>query len=472
MPVNDRDAVWAQHDRERKLVADLFNGRETAKAHVRGMPGWDAPTLKGIQDGAYFLPMVARTVETYGGLVFMKAPMRTLPSGLEPFLDDVTQSGQEMDRFAEQALDGVMLTGSVMVLVDFPSSDERLTVAQAEARGLRPVLRLYDANAILSARPTLKGASRRVTHIRLIETVEVADSTDADGFRLKSVDQVRVLEIIDGAYQQRVWQAVGGKWTVVETVTPRMGNAPLTEIPAFFCNTRDGEAIPAKPPMTDLAEVSVAHLQNSAQYEWTMNWLGSPMLVITGHTPAEGEVVAVGSSQGLVLPDPAAKVAIVTAPADMAGALAKAMDDKRRDAAALGARMLMETPRAAIAAETARIERAGETSVVGAMANAVSQCLTNAMAFMAKWAGVGGEVQYWLSTDYMATGMDPQELDALMRAWMGGGISKRDLFAKLQAGEVVDPAKTFDDHEEDLAEEGTALGDVTEPEPEAEGRAV
>ena len=69
MDVNDADVAWTGHLAARKKVADLNGGRETALAHVRKMPGHDAPTETAFRGGAYFLPMVSRTREAFGGLV-------------------------------------------------------------------------------------------------------------------------------------------------------------------------------------------------------------------------------------------------------------------------------------------------------------------------------------------------------------------------------------------------------------------
>lgn len=467
MAVNDFDLQWGRYAAERERVAKVFAGRAEAIGLIRGLPGWDADTLSSIQAGAYFLPMVARTVETFGGLVFLKPPSRTFPEGMERYTDDVTMTGQELDRFAEAAFDGVLLTGAVAVLVDYPKAPAGLSKDEAERQGYRPVLRLYDANTVLSTR-------RRV---RLVEEYE---EDGADEFTETIHQQVRVLDLDDaGFYRQRVFREVGGQWVQVELIEPMMAGARLREIPIFFSNPRDNEARPEKPPMADLADINIAHLNNSAQAEWAYAWLGAPMLFGAGITLAEGETVQMGSSQALITAQADAKLEIVQAGPDAVGALKTAMDDKRRDAAALGARMLIEAPRAAIAAETARIERAGEVSVVGAIANAVSQCLTNALRFMAKWAGLpeavpvvsqSGEpvldrdgkpqtrpIWYWLNTDLMPTRMDPQELTALLDAWTRGALSKRELFARFQEAEVVDPSKSFEDHEEELASEQTDL---------------
>ena len=152
--------------------------------------------------------------------------------------------------------------------------------------------------------------------------------------------------------------------------------------------------------------------------------------------------------------------------------LREAMDAKRRDAAVMGARMLLESGRQAIAAETARIERAGETSVVSGIANALSDCLTKALTFMAEWAQIGGDVEYWLNTDLNPAGLSPQELTALVGAWLNGAITKQELFAKLQQAEIVDPAKSFEDHEEEIAGEASTRDDAsTHDEDEIKGEA-
>lgn len=475
MAVDDADAVWGRYKLERDRVAKVFAGRDEAISLIRGMPGWDDDTLKCIREGAYFLPMLARTVETFGGLVFLKSPMRTFPDGMDAYTDDVTQSGQEIDRFAEASFDGVLLTGAIGVLVDFPEAPEGLSRAEAEKRGHRPVLRLYDATSILEAQLTEVDGALRLTRVRVKEDYEVPG---ADEFAVETKPQVRVLDLDEnGVYRQRVFRQETGAWVAEDPIYPRMNGAPMTEIPMFFSNSRDNEPRPEKPPMLDIADINVAHLNNSAQYEWALAWLGAPILFGAGIDLSEGETIQMGASAAVVTPNDKAKLEIVQADAAKFSGLKTAMDDKRRDAAALGARMLMESPRAAVAAETARIERAGETSVVGAIANAVSQCLTNALRFLAKWAGLPETVRsnkgtdqpilYWLNTDLIPTRMSPQELTALLDAWERGALSKQELYARFQEAEVVDPAKSFEDHEEELASE--QVGDTEEDELAAMG---
>jgi len=460
MAVNDADPAWGFYADARKKVADLSAGRETALAHVRPLPGHDEPTATKFAEGAYFLPVVARTLEAFGGLVFGKTPTRSGLEALEAYLKDITGSGQDIDRFAEQGFDGILETGGVMVLADYPDAPEGATVADAEANGVRPTLKLYTAASVLSARFRKIGAARKLAHVRVLEAVEEEDA--ADEFKLVTVKQVRVLDLdATGLYRQRVFRNTSGAWAQFgETVEPKRQGKRLDVLPTFFSNSRDGEPVPAKPPLEDIADISIAHLNNSAALEWALLWTANPTPIFKGLNLKEGDTVRLGSSEGIIVgADGDAKFMEFTGAG--LSELRSALEAKRKDAALMGARMLLENGRAAIAAETARIERAGETSVVSGIANALSDCLTKALTFMADWAGVTSEgIEYWLNTDLNPAGLSAQELTALLAAWRSGAISLEDLFENLQRAEIVDPAKSFEDHREQLEAEGAGLGTV------------
>lgn len=460
MAVNERDPAWAVHAGARKKVNDLLSGREDALPYVRALPGHEEETAKKFREGAYYLPVTARTAEAFSGLVFGKTPTRSNLDALDAYLGDVTGSGQDIDRFAEQGFDGILSTGAVMVLVDYPDAPAGATKADAEAEGVRPTLKLYDATAILAARVQKVGAALKLSHIRVAEIVEEKDA--ADEFKLSQVAQVRVLDLDEaGLYRQRVFRQLDSQWVQFgDTVEPKRQNARLNVIPAFFSNPRDGEPNPARPPLDDIADISVAHLNNSAALEWALLWTANPTPVFKGLTIGEGETIKLGSSEGLIVTE-GGDAKFMEFTGSGLSELRMALEAKRKDAALMGARMLLETGRAAIAAETARIERAGETSVVSGIANALSDCLTKALTFMADWAGVSSEgIQYWLNTDLNPAGLSAQELTALLAAWQSGAITLEDLFENLQRAEIVDPAKSFEDHREELDAQGEGLGTV------------
>ncbi|HRO04591.1 MAG TPA: DUF4055 domain-containing protein, partial [Terricaulis sp.] len=61
---------------------------------------------------------------------------------------------------------------------------------------------------------------------------------------------------------------------------------------------------------------------------------------------------------------------------------------KAKDMAALGARLLADDQRSNVTAETARIQRAGESSTLGRISSVASSGLTYVLRELAQWAGV------------------------------------------------------------------------------------
>ena len=89
----------------------------------------------------------------------------------------------------------------------------------------------------------------------------------------------------------------------------------------------------------------------------------------------------------------------------------------------LGARMLAPEKRAAEAAETARIHRQGEISVLGRMSNIVSNQLTNAVKVMLAWAGIATapEHKFRLNDDFLPAQAQPQLVAEMIKAVAGRG---------------------------------------------------
>ena len=166
--------------------------------------------------------------------------------------------------------------------------------------------------------------------------------------------------------------------------------------------------------------------------------------------------------EGIFLPDPSAKAGFLSYGGDGVAAIREALQDLESQAAFLGARMLAPEKRAAETAETARIHRQGEISVLGRMSNIISAQLTIAVKVMLAWAGIAtaDEHRFKLNDDFLPTQAAPQLLAEMVKAWQGGAISHDSLWLFMQEGELVDPRRTIE-AELKIIEEET-------PEPEAE----
>lgn len=458
MSVNEPTAHITARQEDWKKCRAFIEGRSMVTApdgYIRKLPGHDDETFKAFREVANFLNATARTVEAFSGMVFRKKPQAEWPNGFEEVADDVTRAGHSARQFSKELVEEVISVGWVGVLVDHPPAQEGASQADAERAGHRPYARLYAAETILEVRERVQGSDRVIDRVRLAETRTVPDPKDE--FKETKIERVRVLDMDEGRYRQRIFEKPNKEWELIEEVYPLIAGATLKAIPFRAFSANGHVASPPKPPLLDLVEVSCSHVNSSCLLEWGQMWTANPTPCFVNLDLKEGETVALGSSSGLRFNKEGTAFFLEFTGAGL-DSIRTAMEDKRRDMATLGARMLMEERKQVEAAETAQIHRAGESSVLASIAGSVGEGVEWVLQWLAQWGGRGEvEVSYKLNTDYMPMPLSPQELMALMAAWQGGAISREDLFARLQRGEVIAEGKTVEDQREELENEPVSV---------------
>jgi hypothetical protein len=108
-----------------------------------------------------------------------------------------------------------------------------------------------------------------------------------------------------------------------------------------------------------------------------------------------------------------------------------------------GAKLLKESKRAAEAAETAAINRAGETSLLASWSATVGDSIRVALEIARDWAGITGDITVKLNTDYMPLAMDPAMLRELTSAVVSGQISYDTYWMNLVRGELASEDRTW-----------------------------
>ncbi len=149
------------------------------------------------------------------------------------------------------------------------------------------------------------GGKTVLSLVVLKECEEVADP--ADPFATESVEQYRVLRLLEGAYIQELWRAVAGKTlTLVARFSPRRKGAPLTYIPFTFFGAQGNESTVDDPVLYNLALVNLAHYRNTADFEHGVHFTGLPTAVISG-VAATDTIYRIGSATAWIFGDPNAK---------------------------------------------------------------------------------------------------------------------------------------------------------------------
>lgn len=410
---------------------------------------------------AYFYAATGRTVDAYTGLIFRKPPQVALPPAIEPFQADIDLQGTTLTGMAEKVVEDAVIVARGGILVDYPQADiQEATVAEIERANIRPYLAFYPAESIRDWRMGRVNGRTQLTFLKLFERVP---AESGDFLQEAFIDQYRVLWLNDSwQYEIVIFREVTDaegkekKWIEWSRKTPIVQGKTEGEIPFVFVGSRSATPDIQEAPISDIAAVNLSHYRNSADYENGLHWVGSPTPVFIGDwTPDEEgnrpEFVILGSSSGICMVQGSDVKFLEFEGQGLEGGLGAAMARKEKHMALLGSRVLMDEKKAAEAAQTAEIHRAGEASVLASLANAISSAITRALGIMARWVGADEKaVVFTLNTDFAPSRLSAQDIQALMLAWQGGGISQQTLFEQLQAGEIIRAGKTLEDEQAEI----------------------
>ena len=405
---------------------------------------------------APFFNATWRTISGMKGLIFRKEPVAELPAVLSVYADNSDLTGRTLDVFAQAVTQDMLTEGRCGLLVDYPpmpvdDNGEAISVAQAEALGLRPYVSKYNATAIINWKTA---RINNVLKTILVVLEEEEETAGENQFEHKTRKRYRVLDLTDGGYRQRVIvKDKEGAEVVLSETFPKMRGQFMSEIPFIFIGVDDLSAEVDSPPLLDLVNMNLHHYTVGADYEHGCHFSGLPTLFLFGIQPDAENPIYIGGAAANVIPSPDghAEYAEVTQGFD---ALRSNLDSKKAEMAILGARMLESQKASVESGDTQKQRVNGEMSVLAAMTGIISTALTKALMVMAEWAGASGEVEYELNTDFVPEGMTAQELTALVSAWQAGAISSKVLFDNLKRGEIIDGDDEFEDEQERIKSQG------------------
>jgi len=402
---------------------------------------------KEYMERTLFYEATGRTVTALKGLIFDK-PANVVPNGMEEEIENVTMGNMSLQDFARDVVNEVMQVGRVGLLVDYPSIDtSEMTAAQVRELRLQPFIKMYKAEDIINWR----GDAGILTQVRLKENIE----EQKDEFEYEAVEQIRVLELYEGQYRQRLFRKIkqaNGKeaWIQISEVYPVMNGSRLDYIPFTILSPVSLAPDVKTPPILGLVNVNLSHYRTTASLEHGAHFTALPTAVITGHNKGEGEdEFRIGSTTAWIFSNPNANAKYLEFEGQGLQSLKDMQADKEEKMASLGAQMLTPESRRNEAAETAAMRHQGENSILSDISKTVSDALNIALEIMGNWLNVE-PATIQLNTDFIPQAMSYNMLQSLMMAWQQGGISHQTLFENLKRGEVIDSQKEFDEEIDEI----------------------
>lgn len=308
-PKNRPDFVCASASRQRaglSLIRDLTGGtRQMRHRAGKYLPKLASETPEEHRARINRALLFNTYMKTRGGLVGMvmkENPVYSVPSLIQPMLDDIDLQGNHADVFWKDAFTDAVAEGHCFILVDMeqplPASITSAApipdAADEQAAGRRPYVVKYKKDAAINYVPARINGEVVIQRITFEENVVVPDGR----FGEKEEQRYRVFELpivrppgpgIKGVYGQCVWstwrkQRIGGSGA--ELLLPYdAGVTTLNRIPVVPLYTRRIGWLESQPPLEDLAELNRGHWQ---QYSGLIEQLRAmnPILVRKYDSPS------------------------------------------------------------------------------------------------------------------------------------------------------------------------------------------
>jgi len=428
-----------------------------------GAAGANVTSYSAYKDRASFFDATSRTRDALVGAVLRKESEIHFPERERVRLNTIGRDGESFGEMVQEALDEVIGMGRFGHLIDAPQEpDGDPFVASYQAENITDWDEIIVNGRKRLARVVLRevsdgyskdGKKQPVINYRIlrlgypsppndvVDAINKSTLTYFDYFGL-SEDDLR-----DGAiYFQEIWRPVDDakdeKWYLAQIIIPRIrGGVPLNEIPFIFFNSSSTKPKPQKSPLYDLSAVNLSHYRNSADLEHGLHFTALPQPWAAGFKMDSHAVLYIGSGVAWVTEEPGGHAGYLEFTGAGLRAISDRMNDKKKEMALLGARLLDEPPPSGgnEAAETIKLRQAGERSVLAKLTFSVSEGLTKSLRYIAKWLGINNieNISIALNTDFGVEGLSPTMLNALMAQVQTGVMSWNTYFWNLKRGEVI-----------------------------------
>jgi hypothetical protein len=451
MSVNVRRKDYEDILSKWQRLRDCYDGRDAVLArgsvYVPELPGVDAVGNQSYRRRGNFYNAVKRTVHGLVGAIFQKAPVVTIPEELKSFLKDVTLTNVTFEMFSLEAGRETMLLGRYGVLVD---------MSTIEATNNQPYLCGYNGEDIINWRTTRIGGDETLTLVVLRERVQVPK--DGDLFESTTLIQYRSCELRLGIYVQQLWREKDGKWVEFgDLIIPMRRGTPLNFIPFTFIGANSATADLADPPLLDLADVNLAHWRNSVDHEYGLHLVALPTPWVSGaKNPTGDSKMKIGPSVVWEL-DIQGEAGMLEFTGSGLSSILTAMEEKKKQMAVIGARMLEDSPSVAETATAVFLRHGGERASLRTVAHAVEQALTLTLKHAVWWASgtlekpTDAPTGVELNKEYFTPKATASELVAALQALQAGRISFETWWNILETGGWTPEGVTSADELERIA---------------------
>lgn len=461
MPVNSPCAEYQAYASKWRRLRDCDGGRDAiiraGALYCPDLPGADATANTAYRLRGNFYNATRRTVEGMVGSLFRVPPDVATSQTVKPFLEDISTGDVPFETFASDVAREVILLNRCGVLIDVPS---------VPMTPVQPYCVFYRAEDIINWRVYTQDGDKRLNMIVLRETETQIDPNDK--FVWITRERYRVIELIGGVCVQTIYtlDEKGKEWLPsVPTVIVRRGT-PLNFIPFVMIPGLDLE----DPALLDLADINLAHWRNSVDHEYGLHLVSLPTPWVAGlkSVPADGKV-KIGPSVIWDI-DVQGKAGMLEFSGEGLDSLVKAMDEKKKQMATQGARLLEDQAVVDETATAVRARHSGENSTLQSMAQALELGLKRVLQTISWWVGVEETpadvttVKVEINKEFVIVKASAQDITAALQQLQAEKISYATYYDFLRRGSWTRENVSAEEELEEIKKDAASRP----PEPEEE----
>jgi hypothetical protein len=399
------------------------------------------------------------------GLVFAKSPALTeaAPAPLAKFMADIDGCGTAFHVWGREVMRLMLRDTGCLAVVGTPYRGEQaLSIAQKEQLGLRPYVALYELSDVQSISVVRTTGGLKPVRVVLRESRMAPEGEFGSTARIVYRD----LALTPRGVQTQIWAEENGKATIIEQPVVTPGTAlPIVCYEATPVPTRPPFA--SAPPMLELAELTVSHLNVRSDRRWAMKMACYPMLVRIGYTAPEGSETEMGPSRAMDIANPDGKAMWLSPDEHAMTPTQVELEALAREAAMYAAAFMAGQSSVAETATAKAIDADAQDATLAAVAESFRDATDRLFGMLAEADGISGLPAdgklVSIATTFRAHKKDPAMLRVMLDAVVAGHLSTEAFLGALMSGEL--PAD-FDPIDEALALMAQqAVRDAANPDP-------
>jgi hypothetical protein len=448
MAIDSKHPQYKYREDQINRCRDCYEGEDRIKnigeKYLPRLSGQDATQYNAYKARGTFYGAVDRTLNVLLGLMFHKPPTIKVPAKLEPYLEDITDTGVPINKFINAAALNVLLTGRYGIMVDRDQGGERPYFVGYETENIPNWITQdnFLTNLVLDISEYVSGED---IYDQVLEHKFLEVYTDENG--VHSVEHV-----YDSA--TKTYKKMDN--TLLDFV--KRGQK-IEEIPFTFITPLGLESDQGKPPFLDLVNAVIGHWKNSVDLEHGRHWTAIPTPWISGITDPDA-IFSIGGEIAWLLPENGQAGFLEFTGSGLA-ALESAIEHKEKLIAILGSRMMEGQKNTAESSESKKLNKIGDNSILSMVASSVEAGIKDALQKMAVLEGLNSdEVEVEFNKEYSEVELNPQLITALLQAYQTEALSLDSFIYNLKKGQLIPEDRTVEDELNLIGISSPALSDT------------